>query len=39
MRMIPRFDIENMPYLILRNKEGVYLVNVRNGFSFKAFSS
>ena len=39
MRVIPGFDIESMPYLLLRNKEGVYIINVKSGFSFKSFSS
>ncbi len=39
MRLLPNFDYETFPYVLLRNKEGLFLINVRSGFSFKSFVS
>lgn len=39
MRILPGFDIDTFPYLVLRDKENVLIVNVKAGTSFVAFKS
>ena len=37
MRLIPGFDIDKMPYLFLRDQEGLTLVNLKNPGAYKVF--
>ena len=39
MRLIPQFDYEKFPFALIRDKDGVNLVNLRNGSAFKAIQS
>jgi hypothetical protein len=39
MRALPGFDLDSFPYLVLRDKENVLLVDVKTGTSFIAFKS
>ena len=39
MRELPGFDMETFPYLLLRDKENLLLINVKAGNSFVAFRS
>lgn len=35
MRLIPGFDYEKFPYILLRDKEGVLFVNLRTHVTFR----
>ena len=37
MRLIPSFDNEKLPFLLLRDQEGITLVNVKNVGAYKIF--
>jgi len=37
MRLIPSFDIEKMPFALLRDQEGITLVNLKNPGAYKIF--
>lgn len=39
MRLIPNFDIEKMPYALIRDQEGITLINLKNPGAYKIFQS
>lgn len=39
LRLIPGFDYDKFPFLILRDKEGVTLMNLRSQTAFRAWQS
>lgn len=39
MRLIPNFDMEKMPFALLRDQEGITLINLKNPGAYKVFQS
>jgi hypothetical protein len=37
MRLIPGFENEKMPYLLLRDQEGITLINLKQFGAYKIF--
>ena len=39
MRLMPNFDIEKLPFALVRDQEGITLVNLKNPAAYKVFQS
>ena len=37
MRLVPGFDVEKMPFALVRDQEGVTLINLKHPNAFKVF--
>lgn len=39
MRLIPQFDYDKLPFAIMRDKDALVIINLRNATAFKVFQS
>lgn len=37
MRLMPSFDVEKLPFIMIRDQEGLTIVNVKNASAYKIF--